>query len=161
MATRVVYSLVVGGCYSRVYIDGGRSYMDMVDAENLPSPAHVAVTIGVGSQGERLVQLRNWLYGRQVGVHECMVARPSPRKVTIRGVSLSMTPAQVMDIARRGLSEDPEGASRYLAWYVPVDGRRVGAKWLVQKISGLETGTFVSSEARRVLTALGVEVRRM
>ena len=70
-----------------------------------------------------------------------------------------MTPQEVLGVARQALAEGHGDPDRYRTWYVWVDERKVGAKWLVSRLTGLPTADFDASEARRVLRGLGIEVR--
>lgn len=159
--SRLAHSLVSGGHYTRVYIDGGRLYELALDIEHFPRPPRVSVEIGTGSQGARLSQLQVWLNRKTGDQRPGYAPSPSRDVPRLRGVEITLTPEQVLDVAERGVDQDPEGASRYYTWYVNVHGRRVGAKWLVSRLTGLEPSEFISTEACRLLGDLGIEVRRV
>lgn len=71
-----------------------------------------------------------------------------------------MTPEQTLEAARGALAENWGNPKRYESWCVLVDGQPVAPKWLVSRITRLPVGSFTTDEARRLLTRLGVEVRR-
>src|SRR5262249_45105340 len=87
-------------------------------------------------------------------------AAPGSGRLILRGVPVTSDAEAAVLAARRGLAEDPVGASRYQIWYVPVDGVRVAPKWLVSRVTGLPVERFHSDEARRILAALGITVLR-
>lgn len=123
-------------------------------------PPHLTVRHAPGPLGRMSSDLHLWLYGP--GYAERLVSQAdSPRGAArLRGVDIVMTPAQVLDSARRALSQQNGAAANYQSWFVLVDHERVSPKWLVSLITGLPVSSFHSGEARRALHRLGVEVRR-
>jgi hypothetical protein len=121
-------------------------------------PQGVQVTLTDGSQGMKLAQLKRWLWGDTQGdVAKQRDAKPHGY-ARIRGIEVTMTPEQVLDIARKALAEGRGMSNRYHSWYVQVDDRQVAPKWLVGQLTGLPVSAFVTNEARRFLTQLGIKV---
>ena len=122
-------------------------------------PQHTNVKLAAGGIGRKLSILHDWLYGCSPTLRGDSTLSPKG-KASIRGIEIQLTPAQVLEAAKRALSSDLEGSSRYQSWYVQVDDQKVAPKWLVNQITSLPVSNFVTDEALRVLNQLGVEVRR-
>lgn len=145
--------------YGEALVLVGADYLEALgDCRNLFS-RRTHVRFGKGPMGKKLSILRDWLYGgyppRTPSVRE---SRPQGR-AQLRGIEVTLTAEQVLDLARRALSEDMNGSSSYRSWYVPVDDRRIAPKWLVSRLTGLPVGAFQAREARNFLLRLGVEVQ--
>ncbi|MFV9504008.1 MAG: DUF6884 domain-containing protein [Oscillochloridaceae bacterium umkhey_bin13] len=129
-------------------------------------PPELVVTRTDGPLGTKLGQLKAWLEGRTWAAPSNdrptrLEAAPIPRgHAVLAGVTLHLSRDEVLAQARQALAVDGQGAERYRDWCVLVDGRPVGAKWLVSLISGLPTSRFDAANARRVLLALGIDVER-
>jgi hypothetical protein len=65
-----------------------------------------------------------------------------------------------MEIAQSALLQEKGIPNNYQAWYVSVGEHRVAPKWLVSQLTNLSVSEFTTSEARRLLAQLGVEVKR-
>lgn len=142
--------------YQRVCLALGRDYLAAVDGIKPLMAEGCQVTTLHGSQGQRLAQLHRWLYGDAPALPARQGTRRSQAR--IRGVTLALAPAQILAQARQALAAQADSSARFHAWYVEIDGQRVGAKWLVSLLTGLPLSRFTTTEARRVLTALGIEV---
>ena len=68
------------------------------------------------------------------------------------GRTFSTSANEVLDIARRAVTEWDKSATRITRWYVPVDGKRIGPKWLVSKVSGAPPTDFQADAARSRFT---------
>jgi hypothetical protein len=151
--------------YAELFIYAGARYLMALDSYQEVVPKSTVVRVASGSIGGKLAQLHDWLYGHPPlqptsSAKGPFVKLPRQRYV-LRGRSISMTVPHILDVARRGMREDEAAAQRYQSWYVVVDGKRVAPKWLVSRMTGLPAGLFSTSEARRLLTQLGIEVRRV
>jgi hypothetical protein len=142
--------------YQAILIHGGAMYRATIDND---IAADLRVKITSGSIGLQLSALRAWLYGDQTPAPLPRLPKLSRTAPKIRGVTLDLSTADVLDRARSALSVAHVGSDRSVAWYVDVDGQRVSAKWLVSQLTGLPASAFVTTEARRVLGQLGIEVR--
>src|SRR5262249_24838114 len=120
------------------------------------APADMTVLTVEGPRGKRLYVLRKWLHGEaddEIGV------RPARGATRLRGVRLDLSPEQIRSTARRALLDGQGDPTHYYGWDGLVDDLPVGVKWLMSVVTGLPVRAFGASEARRVLTQLGVEVR--
>lgn len=140
--------------FTEAFVCAGRTYrVALADAgDRLECPLRYTS----GSIGHHLAMLRDWLYGAPPKAPAGVQRGP----IVFRGMSIAMTPEAVRCLARQRATEDPAGASRYAAWYVPVNELRVAPKWLLSELTGVPVSDFTTTAARRVLTALGVEVLR-
>ena len=147
-------------CYQEVFICAGRAYRNaLAGCHGLATPL-MPVRKASGSQGKQLSDLRAWLYQKvTVSSPSCAQDRRSQR-IALRGREIVVTADEALDIARHGIASSSPEAPRYQAWYVPVDGLRIGPKWLVSQLTGLPVRAFHTGEARRVLEQIGVEVRQ-
>lgn len=147
-------------CYREVFICAGKAYRNALAGCYRMATPLMSVQEASGSQGKQLSDLRAWLYPKvTVSLPTCAQERRSQR-ITLRGREIAVTADEVLDIARRGIASSSREATRYQAWYVPVDGLRIGPKWLVSQLAGLPVRAFHSGEARRVLEQIGIEVRQ-
>lgn len=135
----------------------GKEYLGALEDWGKWVPSNVIVRTAQGSPGSRQGQLYDWLYG----------CPPPPVPITsrqdgtkLRGIEIRLTSQQALEVARQALRDDAQAAARYHTWYVQVDDQRVAPKWIVSKLTGLPVSTFVTGQARRLLTRLGVEVVR-
>lgn len=152
--------------YTSLCLGMSQRYLQALQGWQELVPATVTVTLTDGSMGTKLQQLRAWLEGRAMIANtpavERLTARAEPRDaVTIAGVTVRMTRAEVLERARLALSEDTQGAARFRDWYVLIDGQPVAPKWLVSQLTGVSTSRFDASAARRVLLALGFDVEHV
>lgn len=147
--------------YSELFISLGQSYWQALVGYEQLVQSETQVTIAAGSQGGRQAALRRWLYnGLDVQPSDPSLVT-QPGKVQIRGKEITLTPEQVLDLARQALAEGCGDSTGYQSAYVLVDGQRVAPKWLVSQLTGLPVGSFHTGDARRVLQQLGIEVRHI
>jgi len=124
-------------------------------------PPSVSVRFATGAIGGRASQLRAWLYRNWDEVLPASVCEgDGVGRASLLGVTVEVTPEDVLRVAQKGLVDDPVGAGRFQTWCVQVGEIRVAPKWLVAQLMGLEVSRFRTGDACRVLRALGVEVRR-
>ena len=144
--------------YQRCCISLSQDYLEIIAGLEAIIPPTCETTYIRGSQGERLSQLFNWLYAD----HPCPTERQivSSGYARLRGVDIRLEPEEVLACGRRALISQKMSPPEPKAWYVMVDEHRVGPKWLVSQISGLSEQAFNTTDACRVLAALGVEVHR-
>ncbi len=142
--------------YKQLFINVGQDYGGALAGYEKIIPNNLEIITSTGSSGHRQAELYDWLYGeppKQTGT--------TTGTASIRGVTLNMTPEDVLDRAIQALNKTQSDSSRFQSWYVPVSGNRVSPKWLVSQLTGLPVGAFVTDEARRVLAKLGIEVVRV
>lgn len=144
--------------YQRCCISLSRDYLEIVAGLEGIIPLDCETTYIHGSPGERLSQLFNWLYADQPGSTRQKSAASGHAR--LRGVDIQLKPEEVLALGRQALTSQTTSLPEPKAWYVEVDGQKVGPKWLVSQISELPVHAFNTTDARRVLEALGVEVHR-
>lgn len=145
--------------YQRFCVSIGQDYLYAIEGVEALLPADCEVTYLRGSQGKRLSHLSRWLYGNQPGDEK--QRSPGTGYARIRGVEIHLSPEQVLSQARLALADQPASFPPPQAWYVAIDDVHVGPKWLVSQITGLPVHAFNTTDARRVLAALGVEVHSL
>ncbi len=153
--------------YREVFLSLGRNYRAALNGCEVLLPPGVLI-VSRSSSGKKLAALRAWLYGQQLSEQRkrksaslAHLGKAEKGRAVIRGVLVEMTPDEVLAVARRALAEGQGRPANYRGWYVQVDDRRVGPKWLVSQLTGLPVSAFVADEARRVLRRLGVPVHRV
>ena len=158
--------------YHECFISLGKHYMAALSGYEKVVPIHTDVIISQGSLGRRQAELRDWLYeevincGQSIPSHR-RISRSSSAtiiaagKTSLRGINIEFTRDQVYEIARQALSTGQTHAVSYQSWCVDLDGKPVAPKWLVSQLTGLPVSSFHTSEARRVLEQLGLEVKRI
>lgn len=145
--------------YRRCCLALGRDYALAIEGLEAIMPEDCAITRLRGSPGERLARLFDWLYGDQARPEN---PRTSPSgRARLRGVDICLEPEAALACGLRALCVQQTPLPEPKAWYVELDGRRVGPKWLVSQLAGLPVSAFSTTDALRVLAALGVEVRRL
>lgn len=147
--------------YVNILILLGQDYLGAVYGYEAIIPNGVTVQLAKGGIGRKLSVLYDWLYGNPSNLRNNQRLASTKSRVRIRGIELNLTAEQILDTARQAILVGTGGASRYQSWYVPVDDQKVAPKWLVSQITGLPVSNFVTDDARRVLTQLGVEVKRL
>jgi hypothetical protein len=152
-------SVLTNKRYKELFVSVGRDYFQALADHEQIVPPDLKVKISTGTRSRRQAELHDWLYGGPPVSTRTAVARNG--KARIRGVEVAFTPEQVMDVARRALTEGRDGSTRFQSWYVQVDGQRIAPKWLVNQLTGLPVSDFVSDEARRMLMQLGIKVVRV
>lgn len=153
-------NIVKDNQYAKLLISLGKDYLRALIGYELLLPANLSVTISTGSQGRKQAELHDWLYGVPPMSPCTPPITTQPNNVRIRGVEITLTAEQALEIARQALAEGRGDPNRYHSWYVQMDDRRVAPKWLVSQLAGLPVSAFVTDEARRVLAQLGIEVFR-
>jgi hypothetical protein len=152
--------------YEQIYLAVGRDYTQALDDCAALAPKAASVAVAYGSQGKRLAQLHDWLYGPagpiaprilKAGARRADQHRSAPR---LRGVEISLTGDQALARARQALAFDSHGCDRFYSWYVVLDGKRIAPKWLVSQLTGLRAGAFTTDEALRALAELGIAAHR-
>jgi hypothetical protein len=147
--------------YTEILCCVGKVYLGALSGIDELLPDETKLIHNTGSQGRKLAQLRNWLYGRSLASNNHPSVKPASGRAFIRGIEITCTPDQVFEVARNALLEGRGNPNAYQSWYVLIDGQRVAPKWLVSQLTDLALSRFVTDEARQVLDRLGVEVRRL
>jgi hypothetical protein len=147
--------------YTNLLICLGSDYIKTICGYESIMPDGLTVQVAEGGLGRKLSILHDWLYGDSSSLHSNLDLVAIAGVVRLRGIEVNLTSEQVFDIARQAIIKKEQRITQYQSWYVQVDDQRIAPKWLVSKITGLPVSNFVTDEARRVLTQLGVEVKRV
>ncbi|MGE0131938.1 MAG: DUF6884 domain-containing protein [Blastocatellales bacterium] len=142
--------------YKQLFVTVGRDYLAALDGYEAVIPKEVELTVAAGSSGRRQAELHDWLYGEP----PLEPAVSLTGTVSIRGVTICLTPKEIVDIALKALAKGQGDHNRYQSWFVRINRHQVAPKWLVSRLTGLPVSNFHSDEARRVLQQLGVKVFR-
>jgi hypothetical protein len=103
--------------YEKSFISVGKNYAAALAGYEKLLPAQMEVIISIGSRGRKQAELYDWLYGAPPP----MPSRMSQVAPHIRGIHVTLTPAQVFESARSALAKTSGQSQRYQSWYVVVD----------------------------------------
>ena len=149
--------ILSGRQYDELFISMGKAYRQVLVGYKLLIPADFKVIVSTGIMGRKLAELRNWL---RKGVPESPGSQTKVvqrGKAYLRGIEITHTPKQIMDVARIALAEE-QNIPKYQMWYVQVGDQKVPLKWIVSQLTGLSVSAFHTNEAKRVIEQLGIEV---
>lgn len=138
-----------------------QTYRVALDGCEQDLPAGSTVRHAPARPGERLACIHDWLRGRPPvvnGGHPVTTGRPVT--IQLRGLRLTLTTEEVLERGRRALKTCEPQNARPSSWAVGLDGAEVSPKWLVATCFGLRHSDFGTSDALRVLSAVGILVRR-
>jgi hypothetical protein len=110
--------------------------------------------------GRQIALLHDWLHGGHVRL-QSDADEADGKPIEFRGETIERTASEVLAFAQRRAEADPEGASRFQAWYVQAGDEKVAPKWLVSELTGIPVSDFRTSGARRVLDQIGIKVQRL
>jgi hypothetical protein len=144
--------------YSELFFNLGQTYWQALAGYERLVPAKTKIITAQGSQGGRQAALRRWVYSNLVDQPNGHPVIAQSGKVRLRGVEITLTTEQVLELARQALVEGCGDPTKYQSSFVVVEGQRVAPKWLVSQLTGLPVGSFHTGDARRVLQQLGIEV---
>jgi hypothetical protein len=147
--------------YTSFLICLGKDYLEKISGYESIIPGELTVQVARGGIGRKLSILYDWLYEDLTSFRHNKAFASPKSQVFIRDVEVKLTQKEIFSIARQAIREGVRRATAYQSWYVDVDEHRVAPKWLVSEITGLSVGNFVTNDARRVLTQLGIEVKRV
>jgi hypothetical protein len=140
-------------------ICAGGTYLDAVE-DSSEVLEETPLQLADGSMGRQIALLHDWLHGG----HERLQSDAEEEHgetVEFRGETIEKSASEVLAFARERAEDDPEGASRFKAWYVQAGGKKVAPKWLVSELTGIPVSDFRTAGARRVLSQIGIEVQRV
>jgi len=143
--------------YTNLLICLGKEYLEVICDHETIIPDSLSIQVATGGMGRKLSVLYNWLYGAS-SLETKQDLASTKGTGCIRGVQVTLTAEQVLDVARQALTTQDERATRYQSWYVQVDDLRVPPKWLVSQITGLPVNKFHTGSAKKLLRELGISV---
>lgn len=152
-------SVLASKHYSEICICLSRDYFTAIEKYDTLIHDDSVVVIATGAIGKKLVTLHHWLYGDWPQLHQSKTALTSAGKAYLKGVEVTKTPEQIIDLARQRLADGTGKPRSYQSWYVLIDGQKISPKWLVSELTGLPVSSFHSSAARKLLIKLGIEVK--
>lgn len=136
-------------------------YLQTLQGFEVYVPPGTKVTVVTASSGKQLNILKSWLYQQSF---EPQVVDPHDIPVTgqaiLKGKTVAFTPEQILALGRTALAQSSGEHTNFRDWHTLIDGEKVSTKWLVSVLSGLGVSEFQASDARRVLSQLGIEVYR-
>jgi len=144
------YLSALGITENTIDISPIKLWTDKTNIDSMPQ-AH-------GRIGRRMATLYDWLYQAPP---PSTISFPTTQEASFRGVELSLNANEIMKIASEMVKSDPIGAVRYESWYVPLGEKRIAPKWLLSIITGVPVSQFRTLDARRVLSQLGIEIKRL
>lgn len=147
--------------FDEVFVSLSELYLQVIDGFEALVPNGTEVTISQASMGKRLTALKSWLYQlpeRAIASEREESTVIVSGQATLRGQEIEAIAEEVMALARQALEDERGKPYNFRSWYALIDGERVSTKWLASLLSGLKVSEFQSSEARRVLRQLGIEV---
>lgn len=144
-----------------LFIAAGRTYLEALQGYEQDIPPGLEVIVATGSQGGRLAQLHSWLHRHSVLPAGRLGPVEGRTPARFHGVELGLSPDDIYEVASCALADGGHASSRYQTWYVPIAEQRVAPKWLVSVLTGVPVRAFRTAEAVRLLTQLGIEVRRV
>ena len=146
----------------------GKQYQSTLDntLTNLLAHANNQVTIAEGTIGKQGATLYDWLFKAPPPIEQPLgdptqnkqSANSSP--LIFRGKKIVTDRESLLAKASLVLQQNPPEAKRFESWYVLIGEQKVAPKWLFSLLTGLPVSQFRTADARRVLTALNIEVIR-
>lgn len=146
--------------WEELFINLGKTYLRAFETARHLFAVNSKLRIASGSHGKRLSEMYDWLYGGQASTRQLLSTDASGGVARIRGVEIKLRPEEILSLARDALAHGDHSSS-FHSWYVPIDDHSVSPKWLVSLLTALPVSAFHSEEAIRILSKLGVEVRRV
>ncbi len=149
--------------HKELFVALGAMYFRVIDGFKSIIPPTTKIIRSTGPQGIKAQELKRWLQeGRPT--YDLVEAKTSktnqevhgPAKIHGRTVNLSRD--QIINQAHKALKDRSGNPENYRYWYVLINGKKVGPKWLISQLTGLPVSDFNSGEARRVLNRLGLKV---
>ncbi|HET9712767.1 MAG TPA: hypothetical protein VFP64_12815 [Pyrinomonadaceae bacterium] len=143
-----------------VFVSVGSQYWPLLDESLSREFASEKLIIASGSIGGRASQLAHWLRLSEPRTNNVPIGQPCG-KATLLGTTVRLTPSEILCNANEARSVDPEGALRFQTWFVELGNERVAPKWLASILFDKPVFRFRTSDARRVLTDLGLSIRHV
>lgn len=160
---KVLRSLAEVGSAQGPFDDGlicaGGTYLDAVK-EPGDALGNTPLQLADGSMGRQIALLHDWLHGGHERL-ESDADEEDGEPVEFRGETIEKSASEVLAFAQKRADADPEGASRFQAWYVQAGDEKIAPKWLVSELTDIPVGDFRTAGARRVLDQIGIEIQRL
>jgi hypothetical protein len=139
----------------RLFVSVGGQYWPLLDDSLAREVAPSRLVVATGGIGGRASQLAHWLR-RDAGEIGGIGPQRSTGEAVLLGTTVRLGRAEVLREARKALLVDPTAAHCFETWYVNVGRQRVAPKWLVSVLFDKPVARFRTTDARRLLSLLGV-----
>ena len=149
--------IIEGNSFSEMLFCMGKMYQTTLKdtLSDLQLFTQGKIAIAEGSIGRQGATLYDWLFKAPPPIEQTR-----NQAIAFRGKKVTTTKEELLEKAAFALANNPPSAARFESWYVLIGQQRVAPKWLFSLITGLPVSQFRTADARRVLTALDVEVKR-
>jgi len=147
--------------YTEALVSLGKNYQLALPAFDKVNLDRTKINFASGSQGRKLSILYDWLYGTIPSQISCFISVGKSNIISVRGVSVNLTKEMIIELVRQKLNQHVSNAYTYQSWYIEIDNHKIAPKWLINQITNLPVSSFNTSDAIRVLTKLGFEVKRV
>ena len=143
--------------FSEMLFCMGKTYQATLNdtLSNLQIYAQGKIAIAEGSIGKQGATLYDWLFKAPPPIEQTR-----SEAIAFRGTEINTTKEELLEKAIFALADNPPAAARFESWYVLIGHQRVAPKWLFSLLTDLPVSQFRTADARRVLTALGIDVKR-
>lgn len=147
--------------YDEIFLSMGKTYLRAMNGlENLVN-RHTQIIISDGGAGQKLTELRNWLWGAELSSTRLdergfVAAKTTPQTAILRGRTITLTTSETMEHLLAGIAQELDSAHQVRNWYVDINGEKISPKWAAQYLFGVPVNQFSADEARRVLRKLGL-----
>ncbi|NEP78437.1 MAG: hypothetical protein F6K39_09750 [Okeania sp. SIO3B3] len=153
-----IEEIISHNSYQRLLICASKNYFYVLEGYEKFIKPDLSLEIATGAIGKKLVSLYTWLYGHPPELKNTSKNLSYSGKIHFKGMEISMTTEEVIDVAHQALLEKKGNSTSYQSWYVLIDEKKVSPKWLVSQLTGLPVSKFHSVEARGLLQQLGFEI---
>jgi len=151
-------SILTDSFYNQLFINLGQNYLSALAGYEQFIPSYIKIITSQGSLGRRQAELHDWLHHNLQQQSSDQPAPPVLKPIRFRSVEINITLEQILDLTYERLIDDQDKATSYQYWYVQLNDQRISPKWLVSQLTGLPVSSFHTTDARRVLQQLGIEV---
>jgi hypothetical protein len=145
-AERTLHELSKEHNYKEIWIDMSRNYLSALESIIPVLNQKSLLRISTGLPGQRLAELRHWLYGYHSSI--LPASKGLIKSAYQKHIDLVISPEQLRG-ALNQWQANPQLVGSY--WAAIIEGEPVGAKWLVSQLTGKPVSSFHTDYARRYL----------
>jgi hypothetical protein len=147
--------------YQEIFISMSKEYLTTINGYESLIPQSTKIIISNLPEGKRLSELKLWLYKQEYSKEKAVKVTEVTGQAVLKGKIIKATSEQIIDLAQKSLKNGNGYPFKIKEWYTIIDMQKVSPKWLVSVLSGLDVSEFQSSDARRVLSQLGIFVKHI
>lgn len=151
--------LLTDNQYIESFLSMSKNYLRVLDGYDSLTSANHNVIVSEGSMGCKLAELRHWLYQGESTVDVDDTKNLNQGSASLRGIEITLTPEQIINKINAVLRTETN-FPKYNTWYMEIGERKLPIKWIVKQLTGLPVSSFHTSEARRVLKHLGINIHK-